>query len=437
MREVPVTDRLEVLDRGDLAQPAALHDRSQRLRVGRVAEDVRDDEGDAAGLDRLDDVANLLLGRRDRLLQQDVDVRVGEGDGRVVVVTILSADEDAVDGEPLGDAVEEEFTPIGEAGVGREVMLVADAVSHLGARVGHGHQFGAIGMLESPVRIARATGAGTHHGKTDTSHCAQPSADQAGGMQASSTDGRAGRHLWHHGAVSAPPPSDGGQVVVDDMRATRVKALSIGISTSTYGLGFGALAVTTGLSVAQTMALSILLFSGGSQFAFIGLIGAGASGAAVASSTLLGLRNGVYAIALRRLVPVTGLRRVLAAQLTIDESTAVALGAATPLSRSRGFWLTGLVVYAGWNLATLAGALLGDRLGDPATYGLDAVGPAAFLALLWPRLANTSTRVVAVIAVAVALLLAPILPAGAPVLAAGLVAITAGVLGRGREGPAR
>lgn len=217
------------------------------------------------------------------------------------------------------------------------------------------------------------------------------------------------------------------------MRAITVKALSVGLSTSTYGLGFGALAVTAGLSILQTVALSLLLFSGGSQFAFIGLIGTGAGGAAVASSTLLGLRNGVYAIALRRLVPQTGVRRVLAAQLTIDESTAVALGAATPRSRSRGFWLTGIVVYVGWNVATLAGALLGERLGDPATYGLDAVGPAAFLALLWPRLGDTSTRVVAVMAVAVALVLAPVLPAGAPVLAAGLVAVAAGFLGRGRR----
>jgi predicted branched-subunit amino acid permease len=233
--------------------------------------------------------------------------------------------------------------------------------------------------------------------------------------------------------MPAPSPPEGSVSVADDMRAITVKALSVGISTSTYGLGFGALAVTAGLSVPQTVALSLLLFSGGSQFAFIGLIGAGAGGAAVASSTLLGLRNGVYAIAVRRLVPESGARRVLAAQLTIDESTAVALGAATPSSRRRGFWLTGLVVYAGWNLATLIGALLGDRLGDPATYGLDAVGPAAFLALLWPRLADTSTRVVAVVAVAVALMLAPVLPAGAPVLAAGLVALAAGFLVRGRR----
>jgi len=233
-----------------------------------------------------------------------------------------------------------------------------------------------------------------------------------------------------------PELSEGGPGAVDDLRATTVKALSVGLSTSTYGVGFGALAVTAGLSIPQTLGLSLLLFSGGSQFAFIGLIGAGASGAAVTSSTLLGLRNGVYAIAMRRLVPESGARRVLAAHLTIDESTAVALGAATPHSRSRGFWLTGGLVYAGWNLATLVGALLGDRLGDPATYGLDAVGPAAFLALLWPRLADTSTRVVAVVAVAVALLLAPVLPAGGPVLAAGLVAVAAGFLGRAREGAA-
>ncbi len=361
-------------------------------------------------------------------------MRVREGDGGVVVVTVLGADDDTVDGETAGDDLVQDLTPVVEAGVVLEVMVVADAVTHLAARVGDSDDFGSARMLESPLGIAGATGAGTHHGKTDTSHCTQPSRDARVGM--THTFRRPGGEVWHHGAMPATVSSEGNHGVVDDVRATTVKALSVGLSTSTYGLGFGALAVTAGLSIPQTMALSLLLFSGGSQLAFIGLIGAGASGAAVASSTLLGLRNGVYAIAVRRLVPETGARRVLAAQLTIDESTAVALGAATQRSRRRGFWLTGGVVYAGWNLATLTGALLGDRLGDPATYGLDAVGPAAFLALLWPRLADTSTRVVAVMAVGVALPLAPVLPAGAPVLAAGLVAVAAGFVGRGRRAAA-
>jgi len=218
-----------------------------------------------------------------------------------------------------------------------------------------------------------------------------------------------------------------------DLRAVTVRAWSVGLSTSTYGVSFGALAVAAGLSVPQTVALSLLLFSGGSQFAFVGLVGGGAAGAAVASSTLLGLRNGFYAIAVRRLVAMPGLRRLVGAQLTIDESTAVALAGTDDLSRARGFWLTGGIVYLGWNTATLVGALLGDRLGDPARFGLDAVGPAAFLALLWPRLVDRTSRTVAVGAVLVALALAPLVPAGLPVVATTLVAVVAGVLSSRRS----
>ena len=83
-----------------------------------------------------------------------------------------------------------------------------------------------------------------------------------------------------------------------------------------------------------------------------------------------------------------------------------------------------------WNLFTLLGAVAGDRLGDPRTYGLDAAVGAAFLALLWPRLADTGHRVVAALASVLALALVGLVPAGVPVLAAGGVALLAGVLTR-------
>jgi predicted branched-subunit amino acid permease len=219
-----------------------------------------------------------------------------------------------------------------------------------------------------------------------------------------------------------------------DVRRATTRALSVAIPTATYGISVGALGVAAGLSTLQVMAMSVLLFSGASQFAFIGLIGTGAPAAAVTSSALLGLRNGFYSITVRRLVPIRGLLlRVLGAQLTIDESTAVALAAQRPAGRARGFWLTGGVIYVGWNLFTLIGAVLGNRMGDPARFGLDAVSPAAFLALLWPRLHDRTSQVVAALAVALALLLSPVLPAGLPVLAAALVAIVAGVRTAGQE----
>lgn len=205
-------------------------------------------------------------------------------------------------------------------------------------------------------------------------------------------------------------------------------SVSVGVATGAYGVSFGALSVAAGLSVWQTVALSALLFSGGSQFALVGIVAAGgSSAAAVATSTLLGVRNGLYSLQVARLLRVRGVRRVAAAQLTIDESTAVAVAQPEPAAGRLGFWATGASVFLFWNLTTLAGALVGGALGDPRRYGLDAAAAGAFCALLWPRLRSGEARAVAVAAVAVALALAPHTPAGVPVLVAALAAVAVGL----------
>jgi predicted branched-subunit amino acid permease len=205
--------------------------------------------------------------------------------------------------------------------------------------------------------------------------------------------------------------------------------LSVGIATGAYGISFGALSVAAGLSLWQTIALSALLFSGASQFAVVGIIAAGGAGAAaVATSSLLGMRNGLYGLQMSRLLGVTGLRRVPAAQLTIDESTAVAIGQPERSAQRLGFWGTGLAVYVLWNLSTILGALVGNAIGDPRQYGLDAAAPAAFCALLWPRLKHGDARAVAAVAALIALVVAPHAPAGIPVLVAAVAAIVAGVI---------
>lgn len=211
------------------------------------------------------------------------------------------------------------------------------------------------------------------------------------------------------------------------MRAAVRQAISVSVATGLYGVSFGALGVAAGLTVAQTSALSLLMFSGGSQFAFIGVLGAGgAPGAAIATAGLLGARNGFYGVQLAPLLGAHGWRRPLAAQLTIDESTAVATAHRLPAATRAGFWWTGIGVFVLWNVFTLAGALLGDALGDPRKYGLDAAAAAAFLGLVWPRLADHRARLVAALAVVVALLLTPVVPPGIPVLAAAVVAIVVG-----------
>ncbi|WP_292687117.1 MULTISPECIES: AzlC family ABC transporter permease [unclassified Microbacterium] len=212
-------------------------------------------------------------------------------------------------------------------------------------------------------------------------------------------------------------------------RRARREALGVVLATSAYGISFGALSVASGLDVWQTCVLSLVMFTGGSQFAFIGVIGAGglaAAPAAIASAGLLGVRNVAYGLRMAPLVGTTPLRRALAPHVTIDESTAVALAHTEPRARRIGFWITGVGIYIGWNLTTLLGALLGDVLGDPRAYGLDAAAAAAFLALLWPRLRRRQAIAVGVAAAVVAASLTPVLMPGMPVLVAALVAVVVG-----------
>ncbi len=170
-----------------------------------------------------------------------------------------------------------------------------------------------------------------------------------------------------------------------------------------------------GLTVLQACATSLLVFTGASQFALVGVIGAGGSLiAGVGSALLLGSRNALYAVVLKDLLPAQGVRRGVAAQLTIDESTAVAISA-PPEHAATAFWTTGLAVYGSWNLSTLLGALTASSV-DLLAIGLDGAVAAAFLALLWPRLREAPG--VAAGGAVLALIALPLTPPGVPVLVA-------------------
>ena len=215
--------------------------------------------------------------------------------------------------------------------------------------------------------------------------------------------------------------------------AVRV-GISISIATGLYGVSFGALAVTSGLTFWQTMALSLLLFSGGSQFAFIGVVAGGGSGiAAMSAATLLGMRNGIYGMQLNALLRPTGWRKYVGAQLTIDESTATSTGQTDPDEQRRGFWTAGAGVYVLWNLFTAVGALAGSGLGDPKQWGLDGAAVAAFLALLWPRLKGREPIAIAVVCAVATVAAVPFVPAGIPILVAALVAALMGWFSHGRR----
>lgn len=211
-------------------------------------------------------------------------------------------------------------------------------------------------------------------------------------------------------------------------------ALAIGLTTGGYAISFGALGVTTGLSVLQTCLLSLLMFTGASQFALVGVLANGGSAlSAAATAALVGSRNALYALRMAPLLAVRGMRRALSAHLVIDESTAMAVARDGDPPQGRfAFFATGLSIFACWNLGTLAGALGGQALGDPETYGLDVAATAAFVALLWPQARDRTTRAAALVAAAVALCVVPLLPTGAPVMVGALVAVAI-ALGRDRR----
>ena len=203
--------------------------------------------------------------------------------------------------------------------------------------------------------------------------------------------------------------------------------LSIAVATGLYGVSFGALSVASGLDVWQTQLLSLLLFSGGSQFAFIGVIaGGGTPVAAASAAALLGIRNAVYGMQMNVLLHPRGWRRLAAAHVTIDESLATSTGQSVPIEQRRGFWVAGVGIFVLWNLFTLVGALAGDALGDPKRWGLDGAAVAAFLALLWPRLRSREAGAIAAACALATVIAVPFVPPGVPILVAAVVAALIG-----------
>ncbi|MER5793932.1 AzlC family ABC transporter permease [Streptomyces sp. NPDC001980] len=200
-------------------------------------------------------------------------------------------------------------------------------------------------------------------------------------------------------------------------------ALGVGVAVGLSGFAFGVTSAGSGLGLLQTCALSLLVFTGASQFALVGALAAGGNPfTAAAGAFFLGVRNAFYGLRLSQVLALPRAVRPFAAQWVIDETTAVTLAQPTRRAARIGFTVTGLSLYVLWNLTTLVGALGAKAVGDTGTWGLDAAGPAVFLALLAPMLKTTTDRAVAALAVLLGLGLLPVLPAGVPVLVAALAA---------------
>ena len=193
-----------------------------------------------------------------------------------------------------------------------------------------------------------------------------------------------------------------------------------------FGISFGVLAAENGLSVLKTSALSVLVFAGGSQFAAVGLAGAGNQVAGVVTGLLLNSRLAAFGVLAAPLVSGPWWKRAVGAQLVTDEATSLATEHADREVARATFWFSGILLFVAWNTVTIIGATVGDLLGDPERIGLDAAFPAVFVALLAPRLRDSASRRVAIGGGVLALALTPLLPAGVPVLIAAFAVLLAG-----------
>ncbi|MFM8871670.1 MAG: AzlC family ABC transporter permease [Actinomycetota bacterium] len=206
------------------------------------------------------------------------------------------------------------------------------------------------------------------------------------------------------------------QLVPLDMRDVVRASVVIGIASGIYAISFGVLSVSAGASVLQTCLLSLLVFTGASQFSAVSVISAGGSVAsAVSGGLLLAARNGVYGLALSPSIKGSLAKRMLAAQFVIDETTAMTSAAPDQRSKDWAFWSCAVMLFTCWNIGTLIGALAGSSI-DPKTFGLDAAFPVVFVAMVAPHLTTHSGWRAAAIGATVTIALTPFLPIGLPIL---------------------
>jgi predicted branched-subunit amino acid permease len=219
------------------------------------------------------------------------------------------------------------------------------------------------------------------------------------------------------------PPADAGRITGGERRAIVSASATLSVAVGMVGFVFGVGAVAAGASVAQATVMSLLVFTGASQFSLVSEVAAGATGAAaLGGAVLLALRNAVYGLTLSQSITGSLGRRLVAAQLTIDESTAMAAAQDQPVARRYAFWVTGLSLYVCWNLATFVGATAGGAI-DIDTWGLDVAFPAAYVAMLAPHVRDRRGILAAAVGAAICLALTPFAPAGVPVLGAALAVL--------------
>ena len=204
-------------------------------------------------------------------------------------------------------------------------------------------------------------------------------------------------------------------------------SLSVGLAVGAAGVAFGAVAVADHFTVAQACFLSLVLFSGASQFSLVAVMSAGGSPlSAILTGTFLGGRNGLYGVRMAQILKLKGLKRAVAAHVTIDESTGVAIAQESLEDQRTAFWYTGFGVFFFWNLFTLIGALGAKAIGDTSAWGLDVASPAIFCAVLFPRLKERKLLIAGVLSFIWALSITQFVPAGVPIISTVVIAAIVG-----------
>lgn len=191
------------------------------------------------------------------------------------------------------------------------------------------------------------------------------------------------------------------------------------LADAIVGAAFGAISVSGGLPLWVPVAMSVLVFAGGAQFAAVGVVLAGGGPvAAVAAGLVLNARLLPFGFAIADALEGRWWTRLIGAHVLTDEAVAFVLGQDDPRARRAAYWLCGLGLFVCWNVAVVLGALGGQGIADTGALGLDAAFPAVLLALVMPSLADRRTRDAALLGAVVAVGATPFLPAGLPLLLA-------------------
>ncbi len=203
------------------------------------------------------------------------------------------------------------------------------------------------------------------------------------------------------------------------------KALSpLWLGIIPFAIAYAVTGRAAGLSIWEVQLMSLTVFAGASQFAAAGMFASGTAAAGIIATTaLLNVRHVLYGLSLSRQIPFTKVQRGIAAQFLTDEAYGVALvnGAKEAGGLSFSYLLGAeLSLYLIWNIATLAGALAGAFVPDPAALGVGVIFPLAFLGLLVPLLNNKTNVLVALFSGLLAWELSKVAAGGLVILLTGI-----------------